>query len=93
LQAKKIPFEEREYGRQPFSEKELRELLAGQPVEGFLNSRNALYRERNMKQNPPSKEEAIKMIVKEPNLLKRPVFVKGKKTVLGFSEPELAKLL
>ena len=93
MQAKKIPFEERDYGKQPFSENELRDLVAGEPVESFLNSRNVLYRERNMKQNPPSKEEAIKLILKEPNLLKRPVIVKGDKKVLGFSETEAAKLL
>jgi Spx/MgsR family transcriptional regulator len=93
LQAKKVALEEREYGKTPFTEKELRDLVADQPVENILNSRNALYRERNMKQRPPSKEEAIKLILKEQNLLKRPVIVKGKKKLLGFNESEVAKLL
>jgi len=93
LQAKKIAFEEREYGKNPFSEKELRELVADVPVENVLNSRNELYRQRNMKQKPPSKEEAIKLILKEPNLLRRPVIVKGKKKILGFNESEVAELL
>jgi Spx/MgsR family transcriptional regulator len=93
LQAKKVAFEEREYGKNPLSEKELRELVADEPVENILNSRNELYRERNMKQKPPSKEEAIKLILKEPNLLRRPVIVKGKKKILGFNESEVAKLL
>jgi len=93
LQAKKVAFEEREYGKNPFSEKELRELVADVPVENVLNSRNELYRQRNMKQKPPSKEEAIKLILKEPNLLRRPVIVKGKKKILGFNESEVAELL
>ena len=93
MQAKKIPLEERDYGKAPLSEKELRDLVAGEPVEAFLNARNALYRERNMKQKPPSKEEAIKLILKEPNLLRRPIIVKGDKKLLGFSEAEAAKLL
>ncbi len=93
MQAKKVALEEREYGKTPFTEKELRDLVADQPVENILNSRNALYRERNMKQRPPSKEEAIKLILKEQNLLKRPVIVKGKKKLLGFNESEVAKLL
>jgi arsenate reductase-like glutaredoxin family protein len=92
LQAKKIPFEEREYGKNPLSESELRELIAGEPVENFLNPRNALYRERNMKQKPPSREEALKLILKEPNLLRRRVIVKGNKKILGFNEAEAAKL-
>jgi arsenate reductase len=93
LQAKKVPLEEREYGKNPLSEKELRDLLAGVETADFLNPRNALYRERNMKQKPPSREEAIKMILKEPNLLRRPVIVRGQNKMLGFSEAEAAKLL
>lgn len=93
MQAKKIPFEEREYGKNPLSEKELRELVAGEPVENILNPRNALYRERKMKQKPPSRDEALQLILKEPNLLRRPVIVKGNKKILGFSENEAAKLL
>jgi Spx/MgsR family transcriptional regulator len=93
LQAKKVAFEEREYGKNPFTEKELRDLVGDEPVENILNSRNELYRTRNMKQRPPSKEEAIKLILKEPNLLRRPVIVKGKKKILGFNESEVAKLL
>ena len=93
MQAKKVAFEEREYGKNPFTEKELRELVGDLSVEVILNSRNELYRERNMKQKPPSKEEAIKLILKEPNLLRRPVIVKGKKKILGFNESKVAKLL
>jgi arsenate reductase-like glutaredoxin family protein len=73
LQAKKVDFEEREYGKNPLSEKELREIIGDGPIENFLNTRTPLYREKNMKQKPPSKEEAIKLMLKDPNLLKRPV--------------------
>lgn len=93
MQAKKVAFEEREYGKNPFTEKELRDLIGDEPVANILNSRNELYRVRNMKQKPPSKEEAIKLILKEPNLLRRPVIVKGKKKILGFNESEVAKIL
>ena len=93
MQAKKIDYEEREYGKDPFSEKELRDIIGDDPIEGFLNTRTALYREKNMKQKPPSKEEAIRLILSEPNLLKRPIIVKGNKKLLGFSEAEVAKLL
>ncbi len=93
MQAKKVAFEEREYGKNPFTEKELRDLIGDEPVANILNSRNELYRARNMKQKPPSKEEAIRLILKEPNLLRRPVIVKGKKKILGFNESEVAKIL
>jgi arsenate reductase (glutaredoxin) len=93
LQSKKVDFDEREYGKNPFSESELREIIGDSPIERFLNSRTPLYREKNMKQKPPSKDEAIKLMLKDPNLLKRPVIIKGRKTLTGFDEAEVKELL
>lgn len=93
MQSKKVDFEEREYGKNPFTEKELREIIGGDPIEPFLNTRTPLYRERKMKQKPPSKDEAIKLMLKDPNLLKRPVIIKGKRKLTGFNEIELKELL
>lgn len=93
MQAKKVDFEEREYGKHPFTETELRQLIGDSPIEPFLNTRTPLYREKNMKQKRPSKDEAIKLMLKDPNLLKRPVIIKGKKKLTGFNEAEIKLLL
>jgi Spx/MgsR family transcriptional regulator len=93
LQAKKIGFDEREYGKNPFTDKELREIIGDDPIEVFLNTRTPLYREKNMKQKPPSKDEAIKLMLKDPNLLKRPLLIKGRKKLTGFNEAEVKQLL
>ena len=93
MQAKKVEFEEREYGKNPFTEKELRDIIGAEPIERFLNTRTPLYREKNMKQKPPSKDEAIKLMLKDSNLLKRPVIIKGKKKLTGFNEAEFKELL
>lgn len=93
MQAKKLAFEEREYGKNPFTEKELRDIIGNEPIGLFLNTRTPLYREMNMKQKQPSKDEAIKLMLKDPNLLKRPVIIKGKTRIIGFNEIELKMLL
>jgi Spx/MgsR family transcriptional regulator len=93
LQEKKADFEEREYGKNPFSEKELRDIIGDEPIERFLNTRTPLYREKSMKQKPPSKEEAIKLMLKDPNLLRRPVIIKGEKKLTGFNEAEVKEIL
>jgi len=93
LQAKRIDFEELEFGKTPFTEKELREIIGDSPIEPFLSTRTPLYKEKNMKLKPPSKDEAIKLMLKDPNLLKRPVFIKGKKKLTGFNETEVKELL
>jgi Spx/MgsR family transcriptional regulator len=93
LQAQKFEFEEREYGRNPLTEAELREIIGDEPVEKFLNTRTALYRERDFKKTPPSQEEAIKLMLRDANLLKRPVIIKGKKKLTGFNPAEVKALL
>lgn len=93
MQAEHVEFEEREYGKTPLSERELREIIGNGPIENFLNPRTPLYREKKMKQKPPTKEEAIRLMLKDPNLLRRPVFIKGKVRLTGFCEAEARQLL
>jgi len=93
LQSKNIDFEAREYGKNPLSENELREIIGAGPVENYLNTRTPLYREKNMKQKPPSLQEAIKLMLKDPNLLRRPVIIKGNVKLTGFDEAAVEKIL
>jgi len=52
----------------------------------FFNTRNELYRAPGMKEKPPSRQEAIRLMAQHPNLIKRPILIHGKKIVLGFDE-------
>ena len=72
---------------------DLDRLIGARDYKLFLNSRNELYRERNMKENPPPRAEALKLMAANPNLIKRPLLVKGKQIVFGFDAAEMAKLL
>jgi arsenate reductase-like glutaredoxin family protein len=71
---------------------ELDRLIGERDYRLFLNSRNELYRERNMKEKPPSRADALKMMAAEPNLIRRPVVISGKQIVLGYDEEALKKL-
>jgi arsenate reductase-like glutaredoxin family protein len=93
LQSKKVDLEEREYGKSPLSEKELRDIIGERPIENFLNTRTPLYREMKMKQTPPTKSEAIQLMLKDPNLLRRPVIIKGATVLTGFDEAAIKKIL
>ncbi len=72
---------------------ELENLIRKRDYREFLNPRNELYRERGMKQNPPPREEAIRLMSENPNLIRRPILVKGGKVVLGFDEDEYSGVL
>jgi arsenate reductase-like glutaredoxin family protein len=67
---------------------ELEKLIGNRDYRLFLNSRNELYRERGMKENPPPRAEALQLMAENPNLIKRPILVKGREMMLGFDEEE-----
>ena len=59
------------------------QLIGGRDYKAFLNSRNELYRERNMKIAPPTRAEALELMSRNPNLIRRPILVDGARIVLG----------
>ena len=77
---------------QGLSEADLDALIGARDYIKFLNFRNELYRERKMKINPPSRAEAIRLMSTHPNLIRRPILVKGSRIVLGFDADEFAEL-
>ena len=46
-----------------------------------------------MKEKPPSRSEALALMAAHPNLIKRPLIIKGGHIVLGFQEEEMRGLL
>ena len=58
----------------------------------FLNTRNVVYRRMKMKANPPTREDALRLMSENPNLIKRPVSVLGERIVLGFAPAALSEL-
>lgn len=88
----RIEFAQRDLDKQRLTVAELRELIGKRNYREFLNPRNELYRARNMKERPPSRAEAIKLMVKEPNLIRRPILVNGSQIILGFEEQAYRKL-
>jgi arsenate reductase len=85
--------ESRDLDKERLSEDELDALIGSRDYKEFLNTRNELYRARNMKEHPPSRAEAIKLMAREPNLIRRPVVMRGTQMVLGFDEEGFRKLV
>ena len=75
------------------SETELQQLIGERDYREFLSTRNKLYRERKMGEHPPSRAEAIRLMAGHPNLIRRPVVVRGKRIVLGYDEVAYRELL
>jgi arsenate reductase (glutaredoxin) len=91
LRERGVAFEEIDLNR-GLSVEELDRLIGTRDYRLFLNSRNELYREQGMKEKPPSREEALRLMAAHPNLIKRPILVKGNRIVLGYEEAEISTL-
>jgi arsenate reductase-like glutaredoxin family protein len=84
--------ESRDLDKERLSEAELEDLIGERDYKEFLNLRNELYRTQNMKEHPPSRSEAVQLMAKEPNLIRRPVVIRGSQMILGFDEDAYRKL-
>ena len=92
LEKKKVELDVRDLGKDRLSVAELDQLIGKRDHRKFLNTRNELYRTRKMGENPPSRDEALKLMAAEPNLIRRPVVLRGSEIVLGYDEEALNQI-
>ncbi len=84
--------DEHDLGKERFTAEQLVALIGTRNYLDFLNPRNEMYRQRKMKEHPPARDEALKLMAQEPNLIRRPIVIRGGQMVLGYDEEGLRKL-
>jgi arsenate reductase (glutaredoxin) len=55
----------------------------------YVSTRSPVFKTRPL---PRTKKEAIDLMVEQPNLIRRPVLVRGNKVTFGFDKDAYAKL-
>jgi len=55
----------------------------------YVSTRSPVWKQRPL---PRSKKEAIDLMLANPNLIRRPVLIKGSKVIFGFDKDAYAKL-
>ena len=55
----------------------------------YVSTRSPVFKERPL---PKSKKEAIDLMMENPNLIRRPILVRGSKATFGFDKPGYEKL-
>jgi arsenate reductase-like glutaredoxin family protein len=61
-------------------------------VAAVLNARNAVVKEKGWVAKPPTPEAFAAAVVKDVNLIKRPILIDGKQMIIGFDRERYAKL-
>ncbi len=81
--------DEHDITRDPPSRAFLERHVEGKRFLDFVSKRSPVFKQRPL---PRSKKEAIDLMVEHPNLIKRPVLVKGSHVVFGFDKEAFEKL-
>jgi arsenate reductase-like glutaredoxin family protein len=75
--------EERDINRNPPPREFLEKHVDADRFLDFVSTRSPVFKQRPL---PRSKKEAIDLMVKSPNLIRRPILVKGARAVFGFDK-------
>ena len=95
LQERGVDFERVDYHVEPLSEGEIRELVrkTGRPARELFRAREPVYEELRLGERDVDDDEAIGLMAEHPELMQRPVVVRGDRAVLGRPVERVLELL
>jgi arsenate reductase (glutaredoxin) len=89
----KIDVDSRDFFKDPFTEVELKKIIkmtGKRPME-LLRKRDKVYKEMKLDQNKKTDSEIIKLMVKHPGLILRPIIILNNKVLVGKVDPKEIK--
>ena len=91
----KVELDERDYAKNPLSEAELKSLFADAGVDplDYLSTKSPTYKAMGLKDKKLTSAEAIKLMARDVNLIKRPLVIAGTTVIAGFDRDRLRDAL
>ncbi|MDC0153729.1 arsenate reductase [Nitrosopumilus sp.] len=89
----KMDVDTRDFFKDPFTEVELKKIIkmtGKKPIE-LLRKRDKTYKEMKLDQNKKTDSEIIKLMVKHPGLILRPIIILKDKALVGKVDPKEIK--
>jgi arsenate reductase-like glutaredoxin family protein len=84
-----VEIEERDINRAPPDRAFLERYIVADRFLDFVSTRSPVFKTRAL---PKSKKEAIDLMMEQPNLIRRPILVRGAKATFGFDKDAYARL-
>jgi arsenate reductase-like glutaredoxin family protein len=85
-----VDVKEIDINKEPPSRDFLEQHIDAERFLDFVSTRSPVWKERPL---PKSKKEAIDLMMENPNLIRRPILIKGgKKTIFGFDKEQYDEL-
>ncbi len=85
LERMKADLDSRDFFKDPFSETELKKIIkmTGKKPSEFLRKRDKMYKELNLENNKKTDSQLIKLMIKYPGLILRPIVITKNKAFVG----------
>ena len=95
LEERGIDFDRVDYHVEPLREDEVRDLVrkTGRPARELFRAREAIHQELGLGDRVVDDDEAIALMAEHPELMQRPVVVRGDRAVLGRPVERVLELL
>ena len=88
-----LEVEEINYAKTGLTDATVRAIVeAAGSVAAVLNTRHATAKDKGWVDKPPSVADFAKAVVADPNVLRRPIVIHGKKVIVGFDPAAYNKL-
>jgi len=68
-----VPFNDRDFFKNPFSKEEIVELLGGRPASEMFNFRSPSFKALGLERSELDDDRLIDLMLREPRLIRRPV--------------------
>ena len=90
IERMKIDVDSRDFFKDPFTETELKKIIkmTGKKPHELLRKRDKTYKEMKLDQNQKTDSEIIKLMVKYPGLILRPIVIVKNKAIVGKLDPK-----
>ena len=81
--------QERDINKEPPSREFLERHVDAKRFLDFVSTRSPVWKQRPL---PKSKKEAIDLMLENPNLIRRPILIRGSKVTFGFDKEQYRNL-
>ena len=89
LDEKGVAYQIKDIVHEPPPRSLLEKVIKAENIYASLNQRSTTYRENSLGKRRTTKNEAIRLMLKDPNLIKRPLIIKDNRAYQGFEADTL----
>jgi arsenate reductase (glutaredoxin) len=93
LNKKGVQYQVKDIVHEPPPRSLLEKVIKAENIYASLNQRSTTYKDNHLGKRRTTKNEAIRLMLKDPNLIKRPLIIKDNRAYQGFDEKSLLEFV